>query len=573
MGVTVSPPPPPELVPGLSKESGGPRETREALPPRQVLEALSRIDLLRALPPEEVQAIVPQVDRVRYQAGETIFLQGDVGNALYMIDCGEALVLRDVTTRLAVLGPGQSFGEMALLTGEPRTATLTARTDLVVWRIRREDFERLLRTVPRLAAATQELAQLHREGLTLATAAKRDHDSWIGTALESMAARQRGLKTWHRLMILGLTLWSGLMLWETLAPGAGAGAEVWKLPVAIVQLVSGLLILQGACEALVQSVERLGSRLEWDGYLAGTIGAILSQLPDLVLIAFVVRVEPLAGIFTALATLYNNALVFSIYSFFLPKNKRGRFLMPAAIAKAGTEVLIAGAGMCLVLGLVMLGLKAEAHKSALDARDLGIIGLVLVTVFAYYATTLVRYYAESEDENLPTNPRALGHPTEWLGIVGLFAVGILSSAIGGESISRFAETALHELRLPAIPTAIGLAFFAAVPELVIVYKAHRRRQLGIALSSAFGGIVQGMFLLAPFTFLVVAASGLATGDPRYLIPINFTTTSLVMLLFPLFFVLLQYLENDHTLSNLDAAAMTGIYLILLYVLVFMGPGA
>ncbi len=121
-------------------------------------------------------------------------------------------------------------------------------------------------------------------------------------------------------------------------------------------------------------------------------------------------------------------------------------------------------------------------------------------------------------------------------------------------------------------TGLILAFFAGISEYVIVYKAHRRGDLGVALSNVCGGITQVLFLVVPFTFLMIGLFSLLTGDPRYVVPIDFTTTSIMVLLFPLFFVLLQYIEEDHTLSNLDAASMTGIYLLLIYVLVFTGTG-
>jgi hypothetical protein len=80
-----------------------------------------------------------------------------------------------------------------------------------------------------------------------------------------------------------------------------------------------------------------------------------------------------------------------------------------------------------------------------------------------------------------------------------------------------------------------------------------------------------MFLVAPFTLLAIGVYGVL-GSATHTIPINFTTSILMLLLFPLFFVLLSYIEEDHTLSNLDAAAMTGIYALMLYVLLFMSPG-
>lgn len=390
-------------------------------------------------------------------------------------------------------------------------------------------------------------------------------------ALRGMAVRPGDMAGWQKAMAAGFLLWLVLFLWHA-TPAEGGTPSALQAGVALLELITGLLILQGACEALVQSVQRLGARLHWDGYVAGTIGEIMSTLPEFVVIFFVVQVEPLAAFIVAVLTIYNNGLIFSIYSFFLPKDRRGSYQMPPAITRAGTEVLIAGAGIALILGLVMLALKTETHKGTLAGPDLLLISAIMFVVFGFYLYTLVRYYAEGPEEHRPPDPHLQGHSTGWKGIVGLLVLGVLGAVLGGESVSGFAETALHTFRLPEVPTAILLALFAGMSELVIVYKSHRRRELGIALSNVFGGVTQVMFLVLPYTLLIIGALNLLTGDPRFVIPIDFTTTSIVMLLFPLFFVLLQYIEEDHTLSNLDAAAMSGIYILMFYLLVFTGQG-
>ena len=155
----------------------------------------------------------------------------------------------------------------------------------------------------------------------------------------------------------------------------------------------------------------------------------------------------------------------------------------------------------------------------------------------------------------------------------MFLLGVAGSYFGGESIGGFADTALNSLGLPVIPTASGLAFFAGISEYIIVYKSHRRGELGIALSNVFGGMTQVMFLLLPLSMIVIAVFGAVSGAPIYAIPITTGTTMLMLLLFPLFYVLLQYIEDDHTLSNLDAAAMTGIYILLLYFLFTAPPSS
>jgi CRP-like cAMP-binding protein len=123
---------------------------------REVLARLSEVELLRALPPAEAQAIVPYVEERKYEAGETIFAKGDEGDALYLIAEGEAGVL-DGERELARLRAGAAFGEMALLTGEPRNATVKTLGPLRAYRIGRDDFNHLLTHSPRLASVVQRL--------------------------------------------------------------------------------------------------------------------------------------------------------------------------------------------------------------------------------------------------------------------------------------------------------------------------------------------------------------------------------------------------------------------------------
>jgi len=184
---------------------------------------------------------------------------------------------------------------------------------------------------------------------------------------------------WVKRMGLGFALW--LMLYGLQI--AGFALAGWLA--AGLSLFVGLIILQGACEALVTASVRLAARLQWNHYVGGTVAEILSTLPELVVIAFVVPVSPLTAFVIALITIYNNALVFSLYSYFLPKDKQGKFLMPKPITEAGTQILTAGAAMGLILGLVMLAFSANPHtKSSFYTIDLVIISVILFTIFGVY---------------------------------------------------------------------------------------------------------------------------------------------------------------------------------------------
>ena len=529
-----------------------------------ILRHLSRIDLLRALPPEEVHALIPHVERKRLAAGSCLMREGEVGDAVYLVEEGQARVDKLSTGETWQVGPGTALGEGALLTGNVRSATVTAESELRTWRISREAFEQAVATSPALKQALEGLMAARRAGV------KTELESapvWVSTALRSIEARSTDIRIWQWLMAVGMALWVALALndhfhWVEESPRLFAGLN----------LCTGLLIIQGACEAFLHGVERLGARRRWDGFISGTIGSALSTLPEFVVIAFLVLVQPMVAFVTATVTIFNNALAFSIYSFFLPKDRQGAYSMPRSVTEAGGEILIAGGAITLIIGIVMITQKLEGVRAELNGFDLIGIGIVLIVIYGYYLVTLVRYYGEGQDDedSVPPDPHRLGHDTSWWGIGSMMATGIAGAYCGGEAIGQFADTAIKALGMPMIPTAAGLALFAGLSEYIIVYKSHRRGELGIALSNVFGGLTQVMFLLLPFALVVIGAAGYITGDPRFVVPVNAVTILLMLLLFPLFYALHQCMEQGKSLSNLDAAAMTGIYLLLLYFL-FTAP--
>lgn len=127
---------------------------------KEAIEELSRVDIFRSLPPEEVQGLIPFITSMGLPAGEIVFRQGDAGDALYILEQGKVAIMRSDegrTRTLAHLGAGQTFGEMALLTEESRNAAAVAVEPCRLWKIRRDDFERLLDSSPRLSAAVTDL--------------------------------------------------------------------------------------------------------------------------------------------------------------------------------------------------------------------------------------------------------------------------------------------------------------------------------------------------------------------------------------------------------------------------------
>ena len=99
------------------------------------------------LDPLEIVEILHIVEVQLFQAGEIIFNEGDPGDAWYILYKGKAEVIKKSGSDeklISVLGPGACFGEIAILDGLPRSATIRASENSVVFRVPRSAFDALL---------------------------------------------------------------------------------------------------------------------------------------------------------------------------------------------------------------------------------------------------------------------------------------------------------------------------------------------------------------------------------------------------------------------------------------------
>src|SRR5215467_3226243 len=127
----------------------------------EIIKLLAQGELLRHLPPEDISELLPLISRRELKPDEIVFRAGEEGDALYIVVRGKVEVIEGGGAdchSLAELGPGQAFGEMALLSGEPRTATIRAPVATELLSIRRDDFIGLMERDSQLAAAARNLS-------------------------------------------------------------------------------------------------------------------------------------------------------------------------------------------------------------------------------------------------------------------------------------------------------------------------------------------------------------------------------------------------------------------------------
>jgi CRP-like cAMP-binding protein len=115
------------------------------------------------LPAAELDELTAAMSEVEVEPGAEVVTLDDYGTAIYFIEQGEADVLADAGGETQALGPGDTFGEIALLLTGQRTATVVARTPLRLLSLSGQDFERIQARVPELERSLRRLG-LERAG-------------------------------------------------------------------------------------------------------------------------------------------------------------------------------------------------------------------------------------------------------------------------------------------------------------------------------------------------------------------------------------------------------------------------
>jgi CRP-like cAMP-binding protein len=166
---------------------------------------LQNVPLFSQLAAPELQRVVDVARERAYPKNSVILFEDDPGDALYVVAQGQVKVVligedgREVI--LSVLGPGEFFGEMALIDDEPRSAHVIAMEDSALLVLRREDFQGILRQSPGLGLALlRELSRrLRRVDEKVGSLVLLDVNGRVAQLLLDLADEEDGARITRRL--------------------------------------------------------------------------------------------------------------------------------------------------------------------------------------------------------------------------------------------------------------------------------------------------------------------------------------------------------------------------------------
>jgi len=127
-----------------------------------ISDKIKSIPLFKKLSEQNIESISSDLNQVFFKEGDTIFEEGDLGDCLYIIEKGAVQVVIDQPESdekivLSTLSQGDYFGEMALITGEPRSAAVVAITDVELLQLDKKGFDQLIINNPSISLSLSHM--------------------------------------------------------------------------------------------------------------------------------------------------------------------------------------------------------------------------------------------------------------------------------------------------------------------------------------------------------------------------------------------------------------------------------
>ncbi len=148
---------------------------------KNLVEELSYVTVLNNLAPKHMVQLVHRVQKENFKKGDAIFQQGEEAGEMYFIVSGEVEIILHESEKesktLAVLQKNDTFGELGILSGAPRSAEARAVTDIRVYKILKRDFDDFLKVSPELQKDIKQLASSRIDDLSM-KASQAQNEKW-----------------------------------------------------------------------------------------------------------------------------------------------------------------------------------------------------------------------------------------------------------------------------------------------------------------------------------------------------------------------------------------------------------
>ncbi|MBT8046777.1 MAG: cyclic nucleotide-binding domain-containing protein [Xanthomonadales bacterium] len=156
---------------------------------RKILDKLSVLDVMLALPPDEIKRVVSDIEKRVFKSGELICHEEDPCDALFLIESGKVMIhpheANEKAGRISLLNKGDAFGEMALVTGVPAIKRAEAVEDTVLWEVHKDDFNEVVAVSPGLRHKLGRLAAHHR-GESNNDIQRHHSEAWLAAASHNL---------------------------------------------------------------------------------------------------------------------------------------------------------------------------------------------------------------------------------------------------------------------------------------------------------------------------------------------------------------------------------------------------
>jgi len=350
--------------------------------------------------------------------------------------------------------------------------------------------------------------------------------------------------------------------------------------------VGGLIVVFASSEMMIHAVDGYAKRQKMNSFVAGTMAGLSSNIPELVMLAFVLMATPRVGFIVTVLTLHVGAAAFGLYCGMLPRDVEGNAHLPKPLVGLSTDLYAAAAGVFFSLGVIMLLMKSFTTSidatAALTVTDLYIFGAILLFIQVIAIARLVkRFSSEHQPESIEDVPVQKGQnePLMSIGAIVAFSLaGLAASVVGGHSVGEFASILVHKLESAGYSEMFGaiiLSVFASAGAFVMIGTAHFQKKYSIAMANASGAITQVPFLVLPIAMIMLAVftqTGVISPINNFagVVPIDIHTTSAILLAFPSMLVLWKAVQDDGKVNWLETSTMVAIFMLVIYLLVAHG---